>query len=400
MKVIFLVQENMPQETSKAIWQRLGCISHEYDSYLITGGTKPSNLPDTKTVKLEGVGTSNEGSISRRIISKIRYSFRCYYELRDIGIERGDIVYTFQTYDLLLGFVFKYICGLKWVVDILDLPEFQLEDIRAAIKKARIGKIAMIVLFLVLARLGIKHSNLVITAARNEGEGFARVLLEKYQVRMASIVAIPNGVDPALIVDVSTAVPERSKYGGRLRLIYIGGVGERRGTLFLLNVLCRIQQEIPSADLVLVGEVERGFAEKVRASMVLLGLAKDVFLRGEMNHNDVIAELDASDVGLYPFPSQGVHDYAIPVKVGEYLARGKPVVATALEGVRGSVDHGVNGFLLPYGDVAAWSECICSLWRDQERYREMAINAVKKAQKMEWSALNERVLAAMSRLSE
>ena len=67
--------------------------------------------------------------------------------------------------------------------------------------------------------------------------------------------------------------------------------------------------------------------------------------------NAVVADyFIASDVGIYPGDASPYFDAACPIKVLEYSAAGKPVVATNSGGPRDFVVDGVNGFLVEDDD--------------------------------------------------
>jgi glycosyltransferase involved in cell wall biosynthesis len=65
----------------------------------------------------------------------------------------------------------------------------------------------------------------------------------------------------------------------------------------------------------------------------LLGLA-NVHHVGARAHAELASYIAGFDVGLVPYVRNLQTDTVVPIKVGEYLAMGKPVVSTRLPGVR------------------------------------------------------------------
>jgi glycosyltransferase involved in cell wall biosynthesis len=51
--------------------------------------------------------------------------------------------------------------------------------------------------------------------------------------------------------------------------------------------------------------------------------------------------------------------YHSPLKIYEYMAMAKPVVASAFEDARSTINHGVTGFLFAPGDKASLKEALC-----------------------------------------
>jgi glycosyltransferase involved in cell wall biosynthesis len=61
----------------------------------------------------------------------------------------------------------------------------------------------------------------------------------------------------------------------------------------------------------------------------------------------------------------------LPKSVMEAMAMEKPVVAYNIRGVRDLVEDGINGFLIPFGDVEAFAEKIIYLMDNPQVAREM-----------------------------
>jgi glycosyltransferase involved in cell wall biosynthesis len=79
-----------------------------------------------------------------------------------------------------------------------------------------------------------------------------------------------------------------------------------------------------------------------------------VFFTGHRSGRDLWALLEASLAVALP----SVWHEIAPKSVLEALARGKPVVASAIGGLPELVEHGVTGFLVPPGDAPALAEAL------------------------------------------
>jgi glycosyltransferase involved in cell wall biosynthesis len=80
--------------------------------------------------------------------------------------------------------------------------------------------------------------------------------------------------------------------------------------------------------------------ERLQNLVIAKDLAKQIFFLGK--RNDVEAILQITDVGLLITPSEG-----ISTSIMEYMAMGKPVIATDGGGNKELVIDGENGFLIP-----------------------------------------------------
>ncbi len=65
-----------------------------------------------------------------------------------------------------------------------------------------------------------------------------------------------------------------------------------------------------------------------------------------------------------------------PLKVDEYLAMGKPVVATRVTGTADYVRDGENGLLVPPGDVSALVQAVQQLLRDPAQANRLSGQAL------------------------
>jgi glycosyltransferase involved in cell wall biosynthesis len=95
-----------------------------------------------------------------------------------------------------------------------------------------------------------------------------------------------------------------------------------------------------------------------------LGFKKYVFLTGYTKK--VIELLSVSDIFVFASSREG-----LPVSVMEAMAIGKPVVAYNIRGVRDLVGDGVNGFLVPFGDIKGLADKIIYLMEHPELAKEM-----------------------------
>ncbi len=99
---------------------------------------------------------------------------------------------------------------------------------------------------------------------------------------------------------------------------YVGGL--QRHVDFTL--LARLAHERPDWTWVFVGPVH----EPVDSLLAL----PNVRLVGAMDHSTLPGAIATFDVGIVPYVLSAYTSSAVPTKIGEYLAMGKPVVATSI----------------------------------------------------------------------
>ena len=92
--------------------------------------------------------------------------------------------------------------------------------------------------------------------------------------------------------------------------------------------------------------------------------------------DDVPAFLD--DLDMFVLSS---HIEGHPMVLLEAMAMALPVVATAIPGVADMLDDGVDGRLVPVGDIPALAAAMDGLRRDQDSARRYGVNARRKIER-------------------
>ncbi|MGH9940776.1 MAG: glycosyltransferase [Pyrinomonadaceae bacterium] len=129
-----------------------------------------------------------------------------------------------------------------------------------------------------------------------------------------------------------------------------------------LRAARRVHEAIPQARFVLAGEGE--LSSPLRTLAVELGLGEAALFIGRCQR---VAELLAlSDVCVLSSKAEGFSNSIL-----EYMAAGRPVVATNVGGAREAVVEGETGYLVQSGDDETLAARVISLLREPEQAREM-----------------------------
>jgi glycosyltransferase involved in cell wall biosynthesis len=129
-----------------------------------------------------------------------------------------------------------------------------------------------------------------------------------------------------------------------------------------LRAARRVKERVADAAFVVAGEGP--LLESLRAYAAELGVGADTFFVGRCQR---VAELLAvSDVCVLSSKAEGFSNSVL-----EYMAAGRPVVATDVGGAREAIEEGETGFVVPPGDDARLGERVALLLEDPERARRM-----------------------------
>ena len=131
-----------------------------------------------------------------------------------------------------------------------------------------------------------------------------------------------------------------------------------------LRAAALVTERVPTAEFHLIGAGPEEPA--ARALATTLGIGDRVRFLGALPPEDVWAAIARFTVGVLASCSEGM-----PNAVLETMLAGRPVVATAVGGVREVVDHGVTGFLVPARDPVALATPIAELLEDSEMAARM-----------------------------
>jgi glycosyltransferase involved in cell wall biosynthesis len=212
--------------------------------------------------------------------------------------------------------------------------------------------------------------------------------LERSAAVGGRVHVIPNGVDPERFrPDVPRAAPGPP---GTFTVGFVGSMKRWHGLPVLIEAFARLQTRVAAARLLLVGAGPEDAA--VRAALAGRGLARVSCLTGAVAPGDVPAFLTSMDAAVAPYPEASGF-YFSPLKVYEYMAAGRAVVASGVGQLADVIQHGVTGLLGPPGDAAALAGALERLQRQPELGARLGRAArACVLQRHTWEGVAERVL--------
>ncbi|MBN1424601.1 glycosyltransferase family 4 protein [Candidatus Fermentibacteria bacterium] len=140
----------------------------------------------------------------------------------------------------------------------------------------------------------------------------------------------------------------------------------------------------PDARLVVVGAGWR--LPELEELASTLHIVQNVVFTGAVPYAEVPEYVAAADVAVACFDDNEATRAKSPLKVVEYLAAGKAIVASAVGEVQKMIDQ--VGVLVPAGDIPALSDAICDLLEDPFRREELGLRARERAERLHgWGAV-------------
>lgn len=160
----------------------------------------------------------------------------------------------------------------------------------------------------------------------------SKTLMEKKGHINPNTHCVPNGVDfdyYRSVIEVGAPEPEDLANIPYPRIGYMGWI-KRHIDLPLLRAIAKAK---PEWSLVLVGPVRESH-EDIRDDVAALKTLPNVYCLGGKSASDLPRYLNGFDVALMPYRKTPYTHFIYPMKMHEYFACGKPVVATELENLR------------------------------------------------------------------
>ncbi len=178
------------------------------------------------------------------------------------------------------------------------------------------------------------------------------------------MTAVPMGVRSG-IVPLSRA--DRTLLAPELRpVLYLGALARVRRIDFLIRVIAKVRERVPSAVLVLVGSGDDPRDEQVLdAEIRRLDVADGVRLVGQVPQAVAFQYVSESDVCLSPLYPTPIYRVASPTKLVEYMALGKVVVANDHPEQRQIIEDSGAGICVKW-DEQEWADAIVRLLEDPD----------------------------------
>lgn len=170
--------------------------------------------------------------------------------------------------------------------------------------------------------------------------------------------------------------------------IFVGVLERYKAVDVLLDAWTIVHQQLPAARLTMVG----AGTMQVEVEQRIAGLGGSVRLLAPTDRQGLSERIDQAQLLVLPSRSEGLARI-----VFEAMARGRPVVASAVGGIHEVLEPGENGLLVPAEDVHALAHALTTLLSEPHTLARMAQNARRSAEERrpaeEYEAGVERLAA-------
>jgi glycosyltransferase involved in cell wall biosynthesis len=216
--------------------------------------------------------------------------------------------------------------------------------------------------------------------------------------RSERTVVQPNGADTRRfspdcdggLIRARLGIPEDAMVIG-----FSGSLKPWHGTDVLLEAFAAVRERQPGARLLIVGEGPQ--SESLRAQAARLGAEAAVLFTGRVDHDRMADVLCAMNIAVAPY--RRVPDfYFSPLKLYEYMACGRAVVASAVGEIPELVRDGEVGLLCAPDDPSSLAAVLLRLCEDAELRLRLGECARREALRHDWLANATRVVKLVAQL--
>lgn len=196
---------------------------------------------------------------------------------------------------------------------------------------------------------------------------------------------------PKIPQNLPSRIEIRRQLGWQSDQLVLATVG-RLAEVKRIDLQLHALQAIPAARLIIVGDgPERGRLEVLRDQ---LSFANRVKFLGALPHEEALRIIRAADIFLLSSRTEGLSHVLL-----EAMSLGTPCIATSVGGNIELITDGLNGLLVPFGDISVLQKAICELIESPERRAQIVQAAYTSLDGLSWEHLVDQTEALLKEVA-
>ena len=191
--------------------------------------------------------------------------------------------------------------------------------------------------------------------------------------------------------EIQTVLSDR--YKNRIKVGYAGHLYPGRG----IDLIFKMAKELPHIDFHIIGGTEDDIKARKRFikgnNIFLHGFIPPSLINNYIRNFDILVMPHKGKVAISGGTSRDIRQYMSPLKMFEYMASGKPIIASDLPVLREVLKQGKNAILVDPPDIDGWVSAIQYLADDEKAREKIAQQALfDLKQSYTWEKRAQRVL--------
>lgn len=202
-----------------------------------------------------------------------------------------------------------------------------------------------------------------------------------------------------ILVDMARYPEQPRLFGDTITLLYCGSFGVKDGVPVLLDAFDRLAGRFENLRLVLTGKGPREVMQPVLARIGASPYRGRIRYLGCLDENAYYATLNAADIPCMTRVNTGYANAGFPFKLGEFLATGKPTIASRVSDVERLLEDRRDAMLVRPDNSEDVISAVEYLVTDAKRAASIGLRGRKKAcQRFDYQSQSEAFLRFMAGL--
>ena len=229
-------------------------------------------------------------------------------------------------------------------------------------------------------KLDRKEQELALADVIFVASSFTKNTLTAYPGKLPEIKVIPYGFP-----EVNNTKVYNSLEGRKLKLLFVGGLSQRKGISYLFEALEGLEDKV---ELTVVGHKAAS-----NCSALNQVLEKHHWIPS-MSHDEVLNCMQEHDVFVFPSLFEG-----FGLVITEAMSQGVPVITTDRTAGPDIITDGEDGWLIPAASSGAIKDVLLSILESPEIVKSRGIAAKNKANSRPWSTYGQEMADALLALT-
>ena len=213
----------------------------------------------------------------------------------------------------------------------------------------------------------LHKADLVLPTTKWMKEDFAKKGIER-----SKMMPYPNGIDTSRFSDADgEAIRRQYNLKDSSVVVYIGTLDKIRRLDVLIHTFSKVKKSRKDVKLLMVGDgTDKSNLEELAND---LGIKDDTIFTGQVYSNEVQNFIAIADVGVSPVPPLDFYKLSSPIKMFEYMAMRKTVVANEEIPEQKEVIEESGGGVLVKFEAESFADGIIKLLNNPEKAKEMGV---------------------------
>ena len=195
------------------------------------------------------------------------------------------------------------------------------------------------------------------------------------------------------------SIPRQRPLNAPFRILFVGFLRHEKGVDTLLAAYRRVLNEIPNAELEIVGgrdTIDQGIAGQLAREVDDLSRTATVLHHGHLSFGPQLFQILAdADVLVVPSRSEGT-----PRVLVEARAFGCTVIGSSVGGIPTSIDDGIDGLLIPPNDPEALCAALLKVAQNRPLRERLIAGGIERARRCTVEAFAEQIYEEALRLDQ